>query len=107
MGRPPAVPYDDQLMERLKNRDLAAAYITACFEQDLEDDGNTFVAAIGNVARAQGLTEIASAANLGRENLYKALSEKGNPQVKTLIAVLKALHMRIVVERDANAPKYG
>ena len=53
--------------------------------------------ALGHIARAKGMTEIARAAGLGRANLYKALSPAGNPEFATVAAVLKALGLRLSV----------
>ena len=54
-------------------------------------------AALGDIARAKGMTEIAQAAGLGRANLYKALSPEGNPEFATVARVLKALGLRLSV----------
>jgi probable addiction module antidote protein len=54
-------------------------------------------AALGDVARARGMTEIAQAAGLGRAKLYKALSPEGNPEFATVAKVLRALGLRLSV----------
>lgn len=54
-------------------------------------------AALGDIARAKGMTEIAQTAGLGRANLYKALSPDGNPEFATVVKVLKALGLRLSV----------
>lgn len=57
--------------------------------------------AIGDVARSKGMSEIAKATGLGRQALYAALSENGNPTLETLTAVLHALGLQLSVERRA------
>jgi Homeodomain-like domain len=53
--------------------------------------------ALGDVARAKGMTQIAQAAGLGRESLYKALSPDGNPELATVLKVLRALGLKLTV----------
>ncbi len=57
--------------------------------------------AIGDVARSKGMSEIAKASGLGRQALYTALSENGNPTLETLTAVLGALGLELTVQRRA------
>ena len=54
-------------------------------------------AALGDVARAKGMARIAKAAGLGRESLYKALSQDGNPQLATVLKVLRALGLKVKI----------
>ena len=69
-----------------------AAYLAAALE---EDDPAVFVAALGDVARAKGMTQIAREAGLGRESLYKALSADGNPEFATVMKVVRSLGLRL------------
>ena len=55
------------------------------------------VAALGVIARAKGMTQIAQAAGLGRESLYKALSPEGNPEFATVLKVMRALGLKLKV----------
>jgi probable addiction module antidote protein len=80
----------------------AAAYldgdkaIAAYLEAALEDgDVSVITAALGDIARAKGMTEVARKAGLGRESLYKALSPDGNPEFATILRVLDALGLRL------------
>lgn len=57
--------------------------------------------AIGDIARSKGMTEIARKTGLGRQALYNALSERGNPTLETLMAVLDALGLQLTVQRKA------
>ncbi len=54
-------------------------------------------AALGDVARAKGMAQIAKAAGLGRESLYKALSPEGNPEFSTVLKVMRALGLKLKV----------
>jgi len=57
--------------------------------------------ALGDVARSQGMTEIARKAGVGRQALYSALSENGNPTLETLTSVLSALGLQLTVQKRA------
>jgi probable addiction module antidote protein len=82
----------------LKNERDVVAYLEAALE-----DGHPSViaAALGNVARARGMSVVARKAGLGRESLYKALASDGNPQLSTVLSVLRALGLtlRVAPER--------
>ncbi|MBW6454859.1 MAG: putative addiction module antidote protein [Trueperaceae bacterium] len=71
-----------------------AAYLDAVLD---EDDPVLLAAALGDVARAKGMTRIAEATGLGRESLYKALSLEGNPEFATVHKVVRALGLRLRV----------
>ena len=72
------------------------AYLQACFEEAPEDAA--FLAkALGNVARARGMTQIAKEVGLGRESLYKALSGDNNPSFATMLKVMSALGVKLQV----------
>jgi len=60
-----------------------------------EDDPALVAAALGDIARAKGMGELAKQTGLGRESLYKALSPEGNPELATVLKVLKALGLRL------------
>jgi len=84
----------------LRTPEEMAAYLEACIA---ESDGDaSFVAqALGNIARAKGMSEIAQETGLGRESLYKALSGDGNPKLDTIVRVAKALGLEITVRPAA------
>jgi probable addiction module antidote protein len=68
----------------------------------LEDGAPAEIArALGDVARSKGMTEIANKTGLGRQALYTALSENGNPTLETLTAVLTALGLELTVQKKA------
>src|ERR1700733_9065777 len=81
-------------LETKETKEDIAAYLDAVLE---DGDSDLLKAALGDVARAKGMTEIAQAAGLGRANLYKALSPEGNPEFATVVRVLKALGLRLSV----------
>jgi probable addiction module antidote protein len=70
------------------------AYLDAALE---EDDPALLSAALGDVARAKGMSEIARLTGLGRESLYKALSTGGNPEFGTIVKVVRALGLKLRV----------
>jgi len=69
-----------------------SAYLEAAFE---DGDPQLIIAAIGDVARAKGMTAIAAQTGVGRESLYKALSSEGNPAFATVFRVLQTLGVRL------------
>jgi probable addiction module antidote protein len=92
---PRSAPYDDLLMEMLKDEERALAYLNAALD---EQDPRVFLIALRNVTQAQGgIAKVAAHSGLNRESLYRALSNKGNPSVQTLAAVLGALGARLGV----------
>ncbi|MGN6142239.1 MAG: addiction module antidote protein [Mesorhizobium sp.] len=80
--------------EYLDNEEAIFAYIEAAFE---DGDPELIKHALGNVARARGMTAMAKEAGITREALYKALSEKGDPKLSTLLGVARALGVRLTV----------
>ena len=78
--------------EHLASRDDMAASLEAALD---EGDVALIAAALGDIARAAGMTEIARQTGLGRESLYKALSPEGNPEFATVLRVLSALGMKL------------
>jgi probable addiction module antidote protein len=86
------LPYD--VAETLRTPDEMAAYLEACIE---EADGDAaFIAkALGDIARAQGMTQIARQAGLSRESLYKALSGDRSPSFDTVLKVMTALGLKL------------
>ncbi|WP_342106679.1 addiction module antidote protein [Methylobacterium sp. SI9] len=86
---------DWDVVEHLDSPERIAAYIEAVLE---DGDPALISAAIGDVARARGMTQIAFETGRSRESLYRALSDKGNPQLDTLVSVLKAIGLRLSVQ---------
>jgi probable addiction module antidote protein len=78
--------------DHLKNEDDMVAYLEAALE---EGDATLIAAALGDIARAKGMSHIAREAGLGQESLYKALSPSGNPEFATIMKVIAALGMQL------------
>ena len=83
-------PWDSA--ELLDSPQAVAAYIEAAFE---DGDPALITHALGVVARAKGMTQLARDAGVTREGLYKALTPDGDPKLSTFLAVLKALGMKV------------
>lgn len=86
--------------EYLDSPEALLAYIEAAFE---DGDPEVIKHALGNVARARGMTAIAKEAGVTREALYKALSEKGDPKLSTLLGVMKALGFTLTASKNEAA----
>ncbi len=78
--------------EYLKTEEDMVAYVEAALE---ENDPTLVSAALGDIAKAKGMTEIAKKTGLGRESLYKALSQEGNPEFSTIMKVISALGLKL------------
>jgi probable addiction module antidote protein len=83
-------PWDPS--EQLDTEEDMALYLEAALD---EGDPTLVAAALGDIARARGMTQIARDAGLGRESLYKALSPEGNPEFATVLKVVRALGLRL------------
>jgi len=97
MKRKTSISHDEAIIRRLrKDANFAAAYLKAA----LEDDGEprALLIVLRHLAQAQGVAKVARAAGIERESLYRALSARGNPRLSTLVAVTKAIGLRITVE---------
>ncbi len=90
MGKTRTTSWD--AADHLASLDDMAAYLEAALD---EGDAALFAAALGDVARAKGMSEIARGAGMGRESLYKALSPDGNPELATVLKVLRSLGLRL------------
>jgi probable addiction module antidote protein len=78
--------------EYLDDEPKMAAYLEAALEVG---DAALVAAALGDIARAKGMSDIARETGLGRESLYKALSPEGNPEFATIMKVVQALGLRL------------
>ena len=90
MTKTKTFPWD--AAEHLRTEEDMAAYLEAALE---DGDPALVAAALGDIARAKGMTQIAREAGLGRESLYKALSPEGNPELATVLKVIRALGLRL------------
>jgi probable addiction module antidote protein len=82
-----------------------AAYLEAVLEED-PNDARLFTAAIGDIARAKGMVELAKETGLTREGLYKALSKGGNPSLGTVLKVLSALGIKLTPQAAHAGPRH-
>ena len=80
--------------EYLDNDEVIAEYLTAAAEDENTD---VLLSALAEVAKARGMSQVAAAAGLGRESLYKALAPGSHPRFETIAAVLLALKVRLSV----------
>jgi probable addiction module antidote protein len=78
--------------DHLKTDEDMAAYLEAALD---DGDPTLVAAALGDIARAKGMTQVAREAGLGRESLYKALSPAGNPEFATIMKVVSALGLKL------------
>jgi probable addiction module antidote protein len=83
-------PFD--AAEYLDSAESIAAYLEVAFE---DADPAVIADALGTIARAKGMTEVARKTGLSRESLYKALSAEGNPEFATILKVMRALDLKI------------
>jgi probable addiction module antidote protein len=96
MARTKTQPFD--AADYLNSEDDMVAYLEAALE---EDDPRVVAAALGDIARAKGMSQVARDAGLGRESLYKALSPEGNPEFGTVMKVVRALGLSLHASRCA------
>lgn len=80
--------------EHLKTEEDMVLYLQACMEE-AGDDAAFIAAALGDIARAKGMSQLAKETGLGRESLYKALSGEGNPSFGTILKVMRALGLKL------------
>jgi probable addiction module antidote protein len=97
MKRKVSVSHDEAIIRRLRKKPaFAVEYLKAALEE--EDEPGVLLIALRRLAQAQGIAKVAKAAGIERESLYRALSEKGNPRLSTLVAVTRAIGLRLTVE---------
>ncbi|MBK8453314.1 MAG: addiction module antidote protein [Thiofilum sp.] len=89
------------VVEHLKTEDDMQAYLDACVE---EGDSALIAAALGDIARARGMSRLAREAGLSREALYRSLSGEGNPEFSTILKVVKALGLKLTISSVGNTP---
>ncbi len=90
--------------EYLHDAEDIAGYLSAVLE---EDDPNAVIEALGTIARARGMTEIARESGLAREALYRALRGGASPRFDTVMRVMRALGVRLVAEPEASRVAHG
>ena len=95
MAKTTTTRYD--VAEHLCTPEEMAAYLEACMEE-AQGDAAFVAKALGNITRAQGMSQVARDAGLSRESLYKALSGDRNPSFETILKVVDALGLRLHAE---------
>ena len=100
--------YQEELLKSLKDPEESIAYLNACLK---EDNPKIFLNALRNVIEAHGgITKASKETELNRENLYKMLSEKGNPQLESIRLLLKSIGLNLAVQADHESvtiPKFA
>ncbi len=81
-------------VDYLESEEDMVNYLEACFEE-AGDDAAFIASALGDIARAKGMSDIAAATGLTREGLYRTLSKDGNPSFSTILKVMKELGMKL------------
>ncbi|SRR6266568_6119833 len=95
-------PFD--AAEYLEDDEAIAEYLEEALKVATEDSNPAFLAhALGTVARARGMSQIAKDAGLSRESLYKALGAEGNPEFGTILRVLQALGLKLSIQSQGSA----
>jgi probable addiction module antidote protein len=82
------------VIDFLDNDEVLIEYLNVALA---ENDPAFFAKALGDVARAKGMTSVSEATGLGRQSLYRALSSEGNPRLETLFKVLEILNLRLAI----------
>ena len=82
------------VVDFLDSDEAMVEYLNVALEAN---DPKYFAKALGNVARAKGMSSISDASGLGRQSLYRALSDEGNPRIDTLFKVLDTLNIRLAI----------
>ena len=95
MAKTITTKYD--VAEHLRTPEEMAAYLEACIEE-ANGDAAFIAKALGNIARAKGMTQVARDSGLSRESLYKALSGERSPGFDTILKVVRALGLRLHAE---------
>lgn len=98
MKRKPSISHDEALIRELRtDPEFAAEYLRAALEED--DEPSVLLIALRHIAEVRGgIAKVAKTAGIERESLYRALSLRGNPRLSTLVAVTKAVGLRLTVE---------
>ena len=95
--------YRDDLHSRLKDPAYAAEYLNAVLEDSEDSTDATFLLALRDVAESFQMSKVAEEAAVSRENLYRMLSGRGNPRLRSLVGVIRALGLQLRVQPSSSA----
>ena len=96
MKHKPSIRNDEAIVQELRDDpEFAAEYLKAAIEDS--DEPKVLLLALRHIALANGIAKVAKAAGVQRESLYRTLSPRGNPRLSTLIAVAKAVGLKLTV----------
>jgi probable addiction module antidote protein len=90
------------ISSHLDSEEMIVGYLTAAAE---DEDPNVLLGALAHAAKARGMAQVAKAAGLGRESLYKALAPGSHPRFETIAAVLRALDVKVEFARRQETAK--
>jgi len=90
--------------EHLRTQEEMAAYLEACFEE-ANGDAAFIAKALGDIARAKGMSQVARDAGLSRESLYKALSGERSPGFDTILKVIGALGLKLHAQASRSSTR--
>ncbi len=93
--RKTSISYRKGLLKDLKDNEEAAAYLNAALEDGSQE---VFMLALRDVADAKGISDLSKKSGLNRENMYRILSKKGNPQLGSLSVLLESMGLKLAVE---------
>jgi probable addiction module antidote protein len=103
---PRSRPHDETVIDMLRDDpEFVDEYLAAALDEVDQPGGQAaLLAALRHVAEAQGMANVAQKAGIPRESLYRALSPKGNPTIKTLLAVINGAGLHLAVTRAEHTP---
>ncbi len=98
----PDIPHEETIIELMREDPAFAEELLAVVLEEVDEPGGreALLTALRCFAEAKGMSAIAQETGLSRESLYRALSTRGNPTLKTLLAVLKATGLKLGIERN-------
>ena len=101
MKKTASISHDEALVRELRdNPEFAAEYLRSALED--KDEPRVLLLALQRIAESRGgIARVAKAAGMERESLYRALSAKGNPRLSTLVAVTRAVGLKLTVEASS------
>ncbi|MBI4403325.1 MAG: hypothetical protein HY537_04150 [Deltaproteobacteria bacterium] len=97
-----SVPYEEGLLERLKDPNYASGYLNSILEEGGDDVQEVLLVGLRHIAKAYGFADIAKKLGRGRNSLYKAFSEKGNPSLDAFLNFIRQSRLQIRFESSSR-----